>query len=150
MRWREFATAPKFEGLGDRLADLASTLGGVLGMAQGVTDNASVNVVGRPDGPPRGPTETVQGTYKVDPATLHTLEQVRYGADGVRGDLTTAHPQPLPGGDLVNLVSAVGTGFTLYRHPAAAFDRRQPIATVPHRRPLAPAWVHDFPATQVC
>jgi hypothetical protein len=34
--------------LGDRLADLASTLGGVLGMAQGVTDNASVNVVALP------------------------------------------------------------------------------------------------------
>lgn len=84
------------------------------------------------------------------PASLRAAPQVRYGADGVRGDLTTAHPQPLPGGDLVNLVSAVGTGFTLYRHPAAAFDRRQPIGTVPHRRPLAPAWVHDFPATQVC
>lgn len=43
----------------------------------------------------------------------------------------------------------VGVGFHVYRHPAAAFEQRQLIATVPHRRPLAPAWVHDFPATQV-
>ena len=41
----------------------------------------------------------------------------------------------------------VGVGFKLYRHPADAFEQRQLIATVPHRRPLAPAWVHDFPAT---
>lgn len=149
MRWREFATAPKYEGLKDRLVDVAGTLGGVLGLAQGVTDNASVNVVPLPGGGAVALTETVQGTYRVDPASLRTLAQVRYdGGDGVRGDLTTAHPQPMPNGDLVNLVSAVGMGFSVYRHPAGAFERRQLIATVPHRRPLAPAWVHDFPATQ--
>ncbi len=75
--------------------------------------------------------------------------QVKYGGDGVKGDLTTAHPQHMPNGDLINLVSAVGVGFNVYRHTAGAFEKRQLIATVGHRRPLAPAWVHDFPATQV-
>lgn len=121
--------------------------------------------------------------------------QVQYRGDKIVGDLTTAHPQPMPNGDLVNLVSTVshrlaaclpflrwiaslgaavcrwlvhrrrlpgrnlaaalawswqvGVGFHVYRHPAAAFEQRQLIAKVPHRRPLAPAWVHDFPATQV-
>lgn len=196
------AAAPKYEGLKDRLVDVAGTLGGVLGLAQGVTDNASVNVVPLPvrnrmggacalellcvlmtnrlqlawstphasllppcrraaaalscgslwcvqGGGAVALTETVQGTYRVDPASLRTLAQVwwvcrgcggrdraafvptpcgaresgagwraptrtptttqvRYdGGDGVRGDLTTAHPQPMPNGDLVNLVSAV-------------------------------------------
>ena len=43
----------------------------------------------------------------------------------------------------------MGVGFNVYRHPAGAFDNRAHIATIPHRRPLSPAWVHDFPATQV-
>ncbi|KAL4859791.1 Carotenoid cleavage dioxygenase 8 B [Chlorella vulgaris] len=148
MRWREFATAPRYESLGDRLSDVASTLGGVLGLAQGVTDNASVNIVPLPDGTAVALTETVQGTYRVDPDTLQTLGQVQYSKSGVKGDLTTAHPALLANGDLINLVSAVGVGFNVYRHPAGAFEQRQLIATVPHRRPLAPAWVHDFPATQ--
>ena len=33
--------------------------------------------------------------------------QVKY-QDKIKGDLTTAHPQPMPNGDLVNLVSTVG------------------------------------------
>lgn len=41
----------------------------------------------------------------------------------------------------------VGVGLKVYRHPAGAFEQRQLIATVRHRRPLAPAWIHDFPAT---
>ena len=45
MRWREFATAPKYESLGARLADIANTLLGTMGLSQGVTDNASVNII---------------------------------------------------------------------------------------------------------
>lgn len=41
----------------------------------------------------------------------------------------------------------VGVGIKVYRHPAGAFGQRQLIATVKHSRPLAPAWIHDFPAT---
>lgn len=51
-------------------------------------------------------TETVQGTYLVDPATLRTLRRLCY-ADGIRGDITTAHPTLLPNGDLVNFLSTV-------------------------------------------
>ena len=43
----------------------------------------------------------------------------------------------------------VAVGFRVYRHPAGAFDQRQLIATVPHRHPAAPAWIHDVPATEV-
>ncbi|KAL4425949.1 hypothetical protein ABPG75_009965 [Micractinium tetrahymenae] len=146
LRWREFATAPKYESLGERLADVANTVLGTMGLSQGVTDNASVNVVPLQDGSAVAMTETVQGTFRVDPATLETLGQVRY-QDGISGDLTTAHPQPMPNGDLINLLSAVGVGLKVYRHPAGAFERRQLIATLAHRRPLAPAWIHDFPAT---
>lgn len=146
LRWREFATAPKYESLGARLADVANTALGTMGLSQGVTDNASVNVVPLQDGSAVAMTETVQGTYRVDPATLQTLGQVRY-QDGISGDLTTAHPQPMPNGDLINILSAVGVGLKVYRHPAGAFEQRQLIATVAHRRPLAPAWIHDFPAT---
>lgn len=146
MRWREFSTAPKYESTWAKLADIANTVLGTMGLSQGVTDNASVNIVPLQDGTAVALTETVQGTFKVDPATLRTLGQVRY-QDKISGDLTTAHPQPLPNGDLVNLVSTVGVGLKVYRHPAGAFDRRELIATVPHRRPLAPAWIHDFPAT---
>ncbi|PSC71885.1 carotenoid oxygenase [Micractinium conductrix] len=146
MRWREFATPPKYESLGERLADIAGTVLGTMGLSQGVTDNASVNFIALADGTAVAMTETVQGTYRIDPSTLGTLGQVKY-RDGIQGDLTTAHPQPMPDGSLVNIVSAVGVGFKLYRHPADAFEQRQLIATVPHRRPLAPAWVHDFPAT---
>lgn len=53
-------------------------------------------------------TETVQGTYRVDLSSLATLGRVAYGGDAIRGDLTTAHPQLLPDGSLVNLVSQVG------------------------------------------
>ena len=120
------------------------------------------------DGSAVAMTETVQGTYRVDPATLQTLNQVGRAEgsaeamllltqlalclrsqrtrtqhpahhffhaarpvnqpsvlafisyvlhcwglqvkyqDKIKGDLTTAHPQPMPNGDLVNLVSTVG------------------------------------------
>jgi carlactone synthase/all-trans-10'-apo-beta-carotenal 13,14-cleaving dioxygenase len=48
MRWREFATAPKYDSLGERLSDIANTLLGTMGLSQGVTDNASVNVIALP------------------------------------------------------------------------------------------------------
>ncbi len=51
-------------------------------------------------------TETLPGTYLVDPATLSTLQRVRY-QDGIKGDITTAHPTALPNGDLVNFISTV-------------------------------------------
>jgi carlactone synthase/all-trans-10'-apo-beta-carotenal 13,14-cleaving dioxygenase len=96
-------------------------------------------------------TETVAGTIAFDPVTLRTLGTVKY-ADGLRGDLTTAHPQRLTGGDLVNFLSVPGVGFSLYRQApraagAAAVPPRRPLASVPHHRPLSPAWIHDFPGS---
>ena len=121
MKWREFATpAPRSSALG-KAADVATMALGSMGLTQGVT------------------------------ATLRTLGPVHYG-DSLWGDLTTAHPTLLPNGDLVNLLSAPGVGFTVYRQAAATGQEGPPIrtavATVSHRRPLAPAWVHDFPASR--
>lgn len=45
MRWREFATAPKYGSVWEHAADIASTLLGTLGLTDAVTDNASVNIV---------------------------------------------------------------------------------------------------------
>jgi carlactone synthase/all-trans-10'-apo-beta-carotenal 13,14-cleaving dioxygenase len=40
-------------------------------------------------------------SYLVDPSDLSTSRQVVY-TDGVKGDLTTAHPKLLPDGTLIN------------------------------------------------
>lgn len=69
--------------------------------------------------------------------------------------LALPHSNPAPASDpapttraLIHLwLLQVGGGFKVYRHSLGAFDRREVIATVPHRYPMAPAWVHDFPAT---
>lgn len=43
------------------------------------------------------------------PPRAPACAQVRY-QDGISGDLTTAHPQPMPNGDLINILSAVRAG----------------------------------------
>ena len=90
-------------------------------------------------------TETVAGTYEIDIDTLQTLGRVRYN-DSLRGDLTTAHPTVLHNGDVINLLSAPGSGFTVFRQSSGS-PTREVIANVPHRRPISPAWVHDFPGS---
>jgi len=96
--------------------------------------------------------EMVAGTYAVDPATLRTLGPVRY-ANTLKGDLTTAHPTVLPNGDVINLLSVPGLGFTMYRQPyrtdrsGAILPERRRLAAVGHKRPLSPAWVHAFPSS---
>jgi len=91
----------------------------------------------------------VAGTYEFDPVTLRTLGRVRY-ADALRGDLTTAHPTCLPNGDLINILSAPGVGLSVYRQrtaPPGSPPCRELVATIPHKRPLSPAWIHDFPGS---
>ncbi|PSC71918.1 Carotenoid cleavage dioxygenase 8 isoform B [Micractinium conductrix] len=146
MRWREFATPPKYRNVLEKVAGVTRSVLGAMGFGQRMSDNAAINVVQLKEGGAVALTETVIGTFRINPATLATEERVRY-QDGLKGDLTTAHPQRMPDGSLVNIVSAIGHGFTLCRQPAGAFEQRQVIARVPHRRPLAPSWVHDFPAT---
>lgn len=151
LRWREFGTPVAHDSLISRVAEMAGIILGTLGLSQGVTDNASVHVLPRPDGTIWALTETVQGTYAVDARSLETLGQVK-NTDSIRGDLTTGHPTVLQNGDLINFISTVGLGFQLYRLPADAGVGGAPlerchIATVPHRHPAAPAWVHDFPVS---
>jgi carlactone synthase/all-trans-10'-apo-beta-carotenal 13,14-cleaving dioxygenase len=152
QRWREFATPPPGRSLFERAADVAEMSLGALGLARGVTDNASVAVL-----PQRGGarawavTETVAGTLALDVATLRTLGRVVY-SDALPGQLTTAHPKSLPNGDLLNITTTPGVGYSLYRQAPApdapdAPAERVLIARVPARRPLGPAWIHDFPAS---
>jgi carlactone synthase/all-trans-10'-apo-beta-carotenal 13,14-cleaving dioxygenase len=170
MKWREFATPVPSEGIFSTAADIATMALGSMGIGQGVTDNASVNVLPAPysDGNNKNKnkfwavTETVAGTIEMDRSTLSTLGKVTYN-DNLKGDLTTAHPTILPTGELINLLSAPGVGFTVYRQnlktssdsitsSTASSGSSQPvrekIATIPHKRPLSPAWIHDFPGSK--
>ena len=74
-------------------------------------------------------TETVQGTYLVDVATLDTLDRVEFD-DEIKGDLTTAHPSLLPSGELLNFISTVRDGGAV---PMAATTSAMPppSCTVP-------------------
>lgn len=95
-------------------------------------------------------TETVSGTYKIDPDTLETVSKVSYD-DEIRGALTSAHPHILRNGDLINYVSVPGDGFTVYKLNASSSSsapKRRTIAKIPHKRPISPAWIHDFPGTE--
>ena len=143
MEWREFGT-PKVEGgVLEEIRNVVRTIVGSIGIGQGVTDNASVHVI------PRGDemwamTETVPGTFRIDPETLETLGRVEYD-DTMEGTLTTAHPHVLSDGRLVNILSVPGKGFTVYL--CNGNNTREEIAYIPHARPLSPAWIHDFPGT---
>lgn len=135
---------------------------GALGLTQGVTDNASVNILPIRHGGTThfwAVTETVAGTIAIDPSTLRTLGRVSF-TDSLRGDLTTAHPTIYPNGDLINILSDPVAGFTVYKQqqqqqqqetadttsPTMA-AQRESIAVIPHRRPLSPSWIHDFPSS---
>ena len=73
----------------------------------GFTDNASVNVLpGASPGELLAVTESVPGTMRVDAATLRTLGGVAY-ADGVKGELNTAHPTLQRDGSIINLAIGV-------------------------------------------
>ena len=151
MAWREFGTARQLETSWDRAAEIAGTIGGALGLGEtkGVTDHASVNVIerGRDENGVAcmwAMTETVPGTFEIDSKTLDTTRRVRY-ADGLEGTLTTAHPVVGADGTLYNFLSVPGKGFTIYKMANDGRNERQKIGEVPHRRPLSPAWIHDFP-----
>jgi carlactone synthase/all-trans-10'-apo-beta-carotenal 13,14-cleaving dioxygenase len=158
MKWREFATPVPSEGILSTVTDIATMALGSMGIGQGVTDNASVNVLPAPyskDGKNKkfwAVTETVAGTIEMDRSTLSTLGKVTYN-DNLKGNLTTAHPTILSNGDLINLLSAPGVGFTVYRQnlkldTSTSQPVREKIATIPHKRPLSPAWIHDFPGSK--
>lgn len=80
----------------------------------------------------------------MDPVTLETTHRVGF-ADGLEGTLTTAHPTVDADGTMVNLLSVPGKGFTVYEMADDGANVRKAVARVPHKRPLSPAWVHDFP-----
>ncbi|KAK9817179.1 hypothetical protein WJX72_010704 [[Myrmecia] bisecta] len=129
------------------LRGIFTILKGMLGLGQGFTDNSSVSVRATHNGTELvAMTESVLGTYRVDPDTLRTRGQVVY-KDNVKGDLTTAHPVTLPNGDLINLTSAFGGQYTVFRQ-AANSHVRQKIAEVPLSQSPTPSWIHTFPVTK--
>ncbi len=67
-------------------------------------------------------TESVAGTMRIDADSLRTLGPVKY-TDGVKGELTTAHPTLQRDGSLINL--AVGVRHACGRlHEVACFLKR--------------------------
>jgi len=92
------------------------------------TDNANVNTYPLPGGKGMvAMTEAVSGTFKVDLNTLGTLERVRYGKDGIKGDLTTAHPVVYPDGSIYNLFLDVR--FRLHLQPVPGCEISAPSTT---------------------
>ena len=152
--FREFATpAPASGALGAALAAAKDVLGVLTGNTN-TTDNASVSLhaVGAPSAP-GGPrprllavSETPKASYLVDPSNLATAGRARF-PDSVKGDLTTAHPTVLRDGRLLNFSRSLPFGgFHIFKQDVESLERRE-VAFVADRRPLAPAWLHDFPAT---
>lgn len=84
-----------------RLAYIASLGAGALTHGMHLGDNALVSVFPQ-GGELVAHTETLSGTYRIDPKTLETLGRLEY-ADGVSGMGKTAHPHTLPNGDIINL-----------------------------------------------
>jgi carlactone synthase/all-trans-10'-apo-beta-carotenal 13,14-cleaving dioxygenase len=63
-------------------------------------------------------TESLAGIMRVDADSLRTLGPVKY-TDGVKGDLTTAHPTLQRDGSLINL--AIGVRHTCGSLPEVAY-----------------------------
>ena len=100
--------------------------------AAGFTDNASVNVLpGASPGELLAVTESVPGTMRVDAATLRTLGGVTY-ADGVKGELNTAHPTLQRDGSLINLVIGVSA------------NRSEPYLATNQERKDSAVWASHF------
>lgn len=154
MRWREFATpVPRDRGPLMALWDVCQTILGAAGIGQGVTDNASVNIIAGSTGKTAlAVTETVVGTYEFDMETLETRGPVVFQqSDGLKGDLTSAHPSLLVDTDqLVNILCDPVMGFTLYKTSRNIGDTKRTVIAsgIPHRRIFSPSWIHDFPASQ--
>jgi carlactone synthase/all-trans-10'-apo-beta-carotenal 13,14-cleaving dioxygenase len=151
MRFREFNTAPTHSSALGKAREVAATVLGAVGVGEGLTDNASVNVVPFGDRTALALTETASGAYLVDADTLATKERLTLQpGDGMPGSLTTAHPCVQRDGALLNFVTEVGLGLSLYRmRPVQRSPaRRELVARVALAEPFAPSWMHDFAATE--
>ncbi|PNW86115.1 hypothetical protein CHLRE_02g073900v5 [Chlamydomonas reinhardtii] len=147
MKYREFQTPVPAEGpLGRAAAVLDNTMA-LMSKGRAFTDNASVSITSLPGGKLLALSETRSAAYLVDPDTLATLQQVE-PADGLPGDLTTAHPKRTPDGRLVNFSRSLPFGgYHVYVQDPASLKRTQ-IAFIRDRDPLAPCWVHDMAVTR--
>ena len=83
-------------------------------MASGVTDNAAVTFYQNPEDAEEGwaLTEAVNGSLAVERATLETRANVSrfFRGNGLKGDLTSAHPKQIPNGEHVNILMPIPTG----------------------------------------
>jgi hypothetical protein len=106
----------------ERLKYIASLSAGILVHGVHLGDNALISIFPGAKTTATGKkeliahTETLSGTYRIDPDTLETLGRVEYiaegeeerekkesGGDNVSGLGKTAHPHVLPNGDVINL-----------------------------------------------
>ena len=131
---QEFATRPRLKGLPRALNWLAGPR---------LTDNGNVNVLALPDASWLALTETTRPLRVRD--DLSTSGHLRC-RDGIRGQLTTAHPLRDPNsGEVVNLVIRLGLRSC---YQVTSWDpgtqRRRLLAHLPVREP---AYQHSFALT---
>lgn len=151
--YREFATAPATSSPLEAALLAAQDIIGVVTGNTNTTDNASVSLhsVGPkgPDGRRRqllAVSETPNASYIIDSDSLETVRKAKF-PDSVKGDLTTAHPTILSDGCLLNFTRSLPFGgFHIFKQDPESLARTE-LAFVADRRPLTPAWLHDFPAT---
>jgi len=72
---------------------------------------------------------------------------VKFDRDDVRGTLTTAHPHVLPTGEYLNIANDPSYPLTVFRYAPGSRPHRMALGSVPHRRFMAPSWVHAFPCS---
>ncbi|MEW5309016.1 MAG: hypothetical protein WDW38_000930 [Sanguina aurantia] len=144
LKFREFSSISDRSGQGPFASSLKliQFLGSMV-KKPGMSDNASVNLVPLPSGSVLAMSESRTSLYHMDPTNLHTLEHVIYN-DQVSGDLSTAHPKVMPDGTLINFSRSMPYGgFHVYKQDPNTLKREE-IAFIRDRHPLAPAWVHDM------
>jgi carlactone synthase/all-trans-10'-apo-beta-carotenal 13,14-cleaving dioxygenase len=145
--YREFDTPAEAGSKLEQLAQLAKQLWGLTTNNPAFTDNASVSlslagagaVSSSGSGAGSGGrillamSETPAASYLINAEDLSTLQQVSY-ADGIPGDLTTAHPSVLPDGSLVNFTRSLPFGgFHVYRQDPTTLARTEVRVRCGHR-----------------
>ncbi|KAG2445530.1 hypothetical protein HXX76_000145 [Chlamydomonas incerta] len=145
MRYREFATAPKAQGLGGALLGLYDTLSAAVQLGRIFTDNASVSFTPLPGGRMLALSEAVTSAYVVDGTSLETRQHLAY-KDGVKGDLQSAHPKVAPDGSIINFSHSFPFGGLHVSAMDPVTLQRREIAFIKDRDNTA-CWSHDIALT---
>nr|CAB3474234.1 unnamed protein product [Digitaria exilis] len=138
--YREFSEVPKTDGFLSYVGQLASLFSG-----SSLTDNSNTGVVRLGDGRVLCLTETVKGSFVVDPDTLDTIGKFEY-TDKLGGLIHAAHPIVTDTEFWTLIPDLIRPGYSVVRMDAGS-NERQFVGRVDCRGGPAPGWVHSFPVT---